>query len=30
MMTVLAEFGVERRIEKEHYLKGLLNLKSLA
>jgi predicted HTH domain antitoxin len=27
MMTVLADFGVESRIEKEDYLQGLDNLK---
>ena len=27
MMTVLADFGVESRIEKEDYLQGLVNLK---
>lgn len=26
MMTILAEFGVESRIEKEDYLRGLQNL----
>jgi predicted HTH domain antitoxin len=26
MMTILAEFGVESRVEKEDYLKGLENL----
>ena len=26
MMTILAEFGVESRIEKESYLQGLQNL----
>ena len=26
MMTILAEFGVESRIEKEDYLQGLQNL----
>ncbi len=26
MMTILAEFGVESRIEKEDYLRGLRNL----
>jgi len=26
MMTILAEFGVESRIEKESYLQGLKNL----
>jgi len=26
MMTILAEFGVESRIEKEDYLRGLNNL----
>jgi predicted HTH domain antitoxin len=26
MMTILAEFGVESRIEKEDYLQGLKNL----
>jgi hypothetical protein len=26
MMTILAEFGVESRIEKEDYLQGLRNL----
>ena len=26
MMTILAEFGVEGRIEKEDYLQGLHNL----
>jgi hypothetical protein len=26
MMTVLSEFGVESRIEKEDYLEGLQNL----
>jgi predicted HTH domain antitoxin len=26
MMTILAEFGVESRIEKEDYLQGLSNL----
>jgi predicted HTH domain antitoxin len=26
MMTILTEFGVENRIEKEDYLKGLENL----
>ncbi len=29
MMTVLAEFGVENRIEKEDYLQGLQNLRKL-
>jgi predicted HTH domain antitoxin len=29
MMTVLAEFGVESRIEKEDYLKGLQNLQKV-
>jgi predicted HTH domain antitoxin len=29
MMTVLAEFGVESRIEKEDYLQGLQNLSKL-
>jgi predicted HTH domain antitoxin len=27
MMTLLAEFGVESRLEKEDYLQGLQNLK---
>jgi predicted HTH domain antitoxin len=26
MMTILTEFGVESRIEKEEYLKGIENL----
>jgi predicted HTH domain antitoxin len=29
MMTVLAEFGVESKIEKEDYLQGLENLQKL-
>jgi predicted HTH domain antitoxin len=29
MMTVLAEFGVESRVEKEDYLGGLQNIKKL-
>ena len=28
MMTVLADFGVESRIEKEDYLQGLQNLRN--
>lgn len=27
MMTILAEFGVENRVEKEDYLQGLRNLR---
>jgi hypothetical protein len=27
MMTILAEFGVESRVEKEDYLQGLQNLR---
>ena len=30
LMTVLEEFGVQSRIEKEDYLQGLRNLKSLS
>ena len=29
MMTILAEFGVESRLEKEDYLQGLKNLKKV-
>jgi len=29
MMTLLAEFGVESRVEKEDYLRGLQNLEKL-
>ncbi len=29
MMTILAEFGVESRLEKEDYLQGLQNLKKV-
>ncbi len=29
MMTILAEFGVESRLEKEDYLQGLKNLEKL-
>ena len=29
MMTILAEFGVESRLEKEDYLHGLQNLKKV-
>ena len=29
MMTILAEFGVENRIDKEDYLQGLKNLTKL-
>jgi len=29
MMTILAEFGVESRIEKEDYLQGLRNLSNV-
>ncbi len=29
MMTILAEFGVESRLEKEDYLQGLKNLQKV-
>jgi predicted HTH domain antitoxin len=29
MMTILTEFGVESRIEKENYLQGLTNLQKV-
>lgn len=29
MMTILAEFGVESRLEKEDYLQGLQNLRKV-
>ena len=29
MMTILAEFGVESRLEKEDYLQGLKNLQTV-
>jgi len=29
MMTILTEFGVESRIEKEDYLQGLRNLRTM-
>jgi hypothetical protein len=29
MMTILVEFGVESRLEKEDYLQGLQNLQRL-
>ena len=29
MMTILAEFGVESRLEKEDYLRGLKNLQKV-
>jgi predicted HTH domain antitoxin len=29
MMTILTEFGVESRLEKEDYLKGLKNLQKM-
>ncbi len=29
MMTILAEFGVESRLEKEDYLRGLQNLQKV-